>query len=522
MAEYREIVIRLKKSQSIRGIHKETGMHRTIIRKIKQYATDNGWLHPDSQIPTEETLYNIWGRLATPNAHPLDKWQDKIEAWLKDKYSYVVIHQLIYPDFQCSEATVRRYIQKEFPAYHKVVMCRDTIAGEIMEVDYGYLGITHDHLTDKKRKTYIFSGRLRHSRDAYREIVFDQKQDTFFSCHMNAFEHFGGVPEKVVPDNLKAAVIRASYENPIINRVYRALAEHYNFMISPNLPGRPEHKGGVENDIKYVKNNFWPIFKEQQKAKGYAMPEATELKDALAAWNINTARVRKVSGVGRTPLDIFESEEKAMLQPLPPNKWMPLEWGEGIKVQDNCRIQFDCAFYSVPYKHVGKLVDVLANRITVYVFLSHEQVAMHSRAKKKWEIVKKSEHFPPHAEEYMRTTRESLKTFAAEIGQYTGKVVSQILDQKHVDGLRPARAILFSLKKKYGTERLEAACERAWVYDTPEYFSVKSILLKDLDKLTVEQPVDAQGQQLFHFAREQGYFDPTGASKAEGGKSWMN
>jgi len=154
---------------------------------------------------------------------------------------------------------------------------------------------------------------------------------------------------------------------------------------------------------------------------------------------------------------------------------------------------------------------------------------MHSRADKEWEFIKKPEHFPPHAEEYMSTTRESLKAYAVGVGQYTGKIVSQILDQKHVDGLRPARAILFSLKKKYGIERLEATCQRAWTYDTIEYFSVKSILVHDLDKLAIEQPgcmgeqhtkcatspVDAQGQQLFHFARGYGYFTPNGASKGE-------
>ena len=48
----------------------------------------------------------------------------------------------------------------------------------------------------------MFSGRLRHCRRAYREVVFDQKQETFFACHMHAFEWFGGVPEKVTPDNL--------------------------------------------------------------------------------------------------------------------------------------------------------------------------------------------------------------------------------------------------------------------------------------------------------------------------------
>jgi len=79
------------------------------------------------------------------------------------------------------------------------------------------------------------------------------KQETFFFCHIHAFEYFGGVPRKVTPDNLKAAIIRASFVDPLVNRSYRNLAENYGFMISPCVPYSPRHKGGVENDVKYVK-----------------------------------------------------------------------------------------------------------------------------------------------------------------------------------------------------------------------------------------------------------------------------
>lgn len=515
MTEYREIVRRLQQSQGIRAIQRETGLHRTIIRKIKKHADKNGWSSPGSPLPTEETLYGIFSRSATLDSHPLDSWKDKIKEWLDEEYSYVVIHKLILPSYDCSEVTIRRYIKKYFPAYKKAVMTRETIAGEIMEVDYGYLGITCNPITNKKRKTYIFSGRLNHSRDAYREIVFGQEQDIFFQCHIHAFEYFGGVPKKVVPDNLKAAVIKASFENPIINRVYRLLAEHYGFMISPTLPRKPEHKGGVENDIKYVKNNFLPIFKESQKDKGYSFPNSCEMIEALDAWNKNTARIRKISGVGRSPDDIFESEEKHELQPLPPCRWNPMQWGDGIKVQDTCRIQYQCAFYSVPYKYIDSKVDVLSDSASVYIFSDYQQLTIHRKAQYKWEFVKKKEHFPPHAEEYMSTTRESLKRVAVGIGVYTGKVVAGILDNKHIDGMRPARAIVFSLKKKYGICRVEAACKRAWIYDTPEYSSVKSILQKELDKLEIEHPVDYQGQQLFHFVREFGYFDSAKQSETE-------
>jgi hypothetical protein len=415
---------------------------------------------------------------------------------------------------------VRRYIKKTFPNTPKATMRRKTIAGEIMEVDFGFLGFTCDPDTGRKRKTYIFSGRLRHSRDAYREIVFNQKQDTFFDCHIHGFEYFDGVPEKVVPDNLKAAVIKASFECPLINRVYQKLAEHYGFLISPCLPRNANHKGGVENDIKYVKRNFWPLFKEDQRAKGYSVPRADELKKALSQWNREVASVRKISGIGRSPEEIFETEERQALKPLPDRRWDRYEWADKVKVQETWRVRFDNAFYSVPYRYIGKKVDVLANSISVYIFHDYRLITTHRRSRCRWEVVEKPEHAPPNVEEFMKTTRQSIKRWAYHIGPAVGKLVEEILNHKSVDGLRPARSVI-ALKKKYGEARLEAACRRALAYDTPEYMSVKSILLKGLDKLDIDDPVDHTGQRLFMFAREIGYFDPKNHSRKGDGK-WMN
>jgi transposase len=521
MTEYRDVIRRLKMSQSIREIARETGIHRTIIRKIKKIADKKGWLNPTSRLPNEETLYNIFEKKKAVFKHPLDEWNDEIKRLAVDeKYSYVVIHKLIQKYYACSEATVRRYIKKNFPETPKATMRRKTIAGEVMEVDFGYLGITYDPVTDRRRKTYLFSGRLQHSRNAYREIVFNQKQDIFFDCHIHAFEYFGGVPKKVVPDNLKAAVIKASFECPLINRVYQNLAEHYNFLISPCLPKKAKHKGGVENDIKYVKKNFWPLFKEGQRAKGYSDLNTAELKEELEKWNREVARVRKIGGIGRSPEEIFETEEKNALKSLPDTRWDRFEWADRVTVQETWRVRFDNAFYTVPYKYIGNKVEVLANSKSVYIFCNYKQIALHQRTRRRWEVVEREEHAPPNVAAFMSTTRESIKRWALSIGPSVGKVVEAILNHKSVDGLRPARGVI-GLKRKYGEARLEAACRRALIYDTPEYMSVKSILLKELDKLDIDEPVDQTGQKLFIFARKSGYFDPENHIKTGGGK-WMN
>jgi transposase len=503
MTEYKDIIRRLREKQSIRGIQKETGIHRTIIRKIIKKAMQKGWLLPNASLPDEEELQECFDR-AEVNPQPLDAFRERIAAWIEKEYSYIVMHRLISREYAASEATVRRYVKKNFHKASPAVMVRPTVAGETMEVDFGYLGLSYDEKTHKNRKTYLFSGRLNHSRKTYREIVFNQKQETFFMCHVRAFEYFGGVPLKVVPDNLKAAVIKASFESPLINRVYHKLAEHYGFLINPCLPGHPEHKGGVENDVKYVKRNFWPVFSEEQLEMGREIPFTPDIQRELDRWTREVAEVRLIGGVGRTPNEIFNTEEKSALKRLPASRWEPVTWAEA-KVQENWRIQFQKAFYSVPYAYIGKQVQVLATLISVHIFLSHKEIAVHSRAGYAWQYVRKSEHAPPEPEKYMNMTRTGIIRQALFVGQCTALVVTAIFGQKAVDGLRPARALL-SFAKKYGPQRLEAACKRSLAYESPTYSSVKSILINGLDRLDPDEPVEPSGQRLFAFARERGYF----------------
>ena len=323
--ELQDIVRRLRMKQSIKAIKRETGKHRRVIRKVLELAEQEGWLDDKRELPSEHQLQEVYHEQRDgedSRGHPLDAHRDQIKRWHRDGYSFLVIHELLQQrGVEYSETTVRRYIHRHFPSPVRPVMRRETKPGEVMEVDFGHLGLTWDAATRSRRRTWVFSGRLRHSRRAYREVVFDQKQETFFACHIHAFEWFGGVAEKVTPDNLKAAVIVASFEDPLVNRAYRELALHYGFLISPCLPRRPEHKGGVEGDIKYVKRNFLPLFREAQKERGHEIPDAGELGEELERWNRESYDLHVVQKVGRTPLELFESEEAQALRPLPMTRW---------------------------------------------------------------------------------------------------------------------------------------------------------------------------------------------------------
>ncbi|MBF0202030.1 MAG: transposase, partial [Desulfamplus sp.] len=203
--ELKDILDRLRAKHSKRQIHRDTRVHRTIIREFETLALDKGWLDPppDQIPPTEGELQAEWKNAKEEEiVHPLNPWQAQIREWVAKKYSFKVIHELTQDFYTCSESTIRRYIQKNLTQRITPIMVRSTVPGEIMEVDFGYLGLVWDIERGCQHKAWVFSGRLRHSRRAWREIVYDQKQETFFRCHEHAFEYFGGVPAEVVPDNL--------------------------------------------------------------------------------------------------------------------------------------------------------------------------------------------------------------------------------------------------------------------------------------------------------------------------------
>lgn len=522
-----DILDRLRKGDSIKKIHRESKHHRVIIRGIKNLGESKGWLDPSTNLPSEGEILKAREaeKAKESSGHGLDDFKEKIKNWLEKSYSLKVIHTLISSDYSCSESTVRRYIKAHFPQKRKPVMLRhDHSPGDVMEVDFGYLGLMWDLEEKRQRKAWLFSARLRYSRKAWREVVFSQDQDVFFECHQNAFDYFDGVPARVVPDNLKAAVIKASHEDPLVNRAYRSLARHYGFKIDPCLPRTPNHKGGVENDIKYVKNNFYPVFVERQREKGHHPPWNSEVMINLKRWSTEIADQRQINGVGRSPDELF-TEEYPSLKPLPIDRWETEKWLEST-IRGDWRIQYEKRYYSVPYQLIDKKVMFCVSGNLVRVFYDHELIATHTKVKDEWGWSRIKSHAPPNQEDYMSQTRQGLISQAEKLGDSIGVLVRHIIERKEVDGLRPARKLI-ALKNEFGIERLEQACSRAIQYETLEYFSVKNILYKKLDDIKNPVQVSPEAfskspqEQNFRFSRDPKSFISSITLIFTGGSLWM-
>lgn len=161
------------------------------------------------------------------------------------------------------------------------------------------------------------------SRHLYVEFVFNQKMSTWFACHENAFRWFGGVPQRVVIDNLKAAVLKRELADPVLSAPYRRLARHYGFVVGPNKPRTPRHSGGVvsrinyytpkgkvESNVKYVKGNF--IAGEDLQAL-----DLPRLDEKGRKWTMEVAGVRDHGTTHDKPLARYNKVERDALQELP-------------------------------------------------------------------------------------------------------------------------------------------------------------------------------------------------------------
>ena len=190
-------------------------------------------------------------------------------------------------------------------------------------------------------------------------------------CHINAFRNFGGVPKLVKIDNLKAAVLEANFYEPVYQRAYKALSEHYGYEIMPCRVRKPQEKGKVEAGIKYVKSNFFI---------GREFKSREDVEEQLGVWVKYTCNSRIHGTTKKIPQEVFVNEERKFLKEL------PLEaYTIGIlakrKVCKDCHITVEGSYYSAPYKYVGKLVEVHIKEKLVSILHDGKEIATHIKSR---------------------------------------------------------------------------------------------------------------------------------------------
>jgi hypothetical protein len=373
-----------------------------------------------------------------------------------------------------------------------------TEPGEVAQVDFGYLGKLYDPVSAALRKAWVFVMVLGFSRVMFARIVFNQTVATWLRVHLEAFEFLGGVPKVVVPDNLKAAVIRSAFgadrDGVAIHKSYGELARHCGFIVDPTPPRSPEKKGKVESGVKYLKGNF---------LRGSQFADVQEAEQKLQRWLVSVCNQRIHGTTQRKPQELFEQTEQAALLPLPRTPFSLVQWHQATVHPDN-HFVFARHPYSVPFPLIGQKIWVRADTHSVAVFHDDQHVVTHERKGPGGRTTLDS-HLPQGRKELRHRSRPFWEQRAGLMGpEVLSHVVAVFDSDQVVYQLRTVQAIV-TLLETYPLGRARAACRRASHFGCFTYRGLKDILLGALDLLPLpsSQPETppAQPAPLPRFAR---------------------
>ncbi len=487
MHRLQEMVRLHRMGKSSREIARQLRMGRDTIRCYLRALKSSGHLEgAPEELPEIADLRVVVSehappKEAAPASSSIERWEETIVRMRRDKnagptaiHDWLRLHE---PEYEGSLSAVKRLCarlrREEGPKATDVAIPVETEPGEIAQVDFVYAGKRYDPERGILRKTWLFVMSLGFSRHMFCELVFDQKIETWVRLHAQAFEYFGGVPRVIVPDNLKAAVIRAAFGidgEPVLNRTYRELARHFGFQIDPTPPRSPQKKGKVERDGGYVKGNF---------LKTCDSVDIHADRKALRRWLDEIAAKRRHGTTGRPPVELFEELEHAALLPLPRARWELVVWKHATLHRDS-HVQIDGAFYSAPWRFLHQKLWVRCTAHSVSIQGEDELLWRHGRvARGKRSTVEA--HLPEHRRDLRHRSRAHWIAKATAIGPEVVQLAEAIFDADDVlHQLRKVQGVVTLLG---GFPRLRArrAAKRALHFGCLDYRGVKNILTKAIE-----------------------------------------
>jgi transposase len=374
------------------------------------------------------------------------------------------------------------YHFQQWLGQQKVSLHLEQKAGEKLYVDFcgKRLQVT-DRLTGELHLVEVLVAVLGASQYTYVEAVSSQRKSDFIGAIERAFRYFGGVPKALVPDNLKSAVTKACRYEPLLNETFEDFATHYQTVILPARPLKPQDKSLVELAVNQVYRRIYAPLQDQVFFDLVSLNAA--IANLLPAYNQTLFQGRSYSRQ-----DLFTQIEQPALQPLPADKYL-LRHFRYAKVQQNCHVLLseDKHYYSVPCQYVGKAVRLAYSEQVVEVYSEYDRIALHERNLKAFGYTTHKEHLPAAHQFVLQWSPAYFTAWAAKVGSQTQAFITALLASKpHAEQAYKSCLGVLQLEKKVGKERLEKACRRALHYQNYTYRSVCYILERGLETLEVD------------------------------------
>jgi len=380
--------------------------------------------------------------------------------------------QRIYQDlveghgFTASYSSVRRFLHRLGQSQPLPFRRLEVLPGEQAQVDFG-TGAPILRPDGKRRRPHVFRMVLSFSRKAYSEVVYHQTTENFLRCLENAFWYFGGVPQTIVIDNLKAAVKQADWYDPDVHPKIQSFCQHYGTVILPTKPRMARHKGKVEKGIGYVQSNA---------LKGRTFSSLAEENQHLLDWEARIADTR-IHGTTRKQVHLLFQEEKPRLTPLPAGRFPSFEEGRRSVHRDG-HIEVAKAYYSVPPEYTGRQVWVRWDGHLVRVFNSKMELLVTHVQVEPGTFQTKDEHLHAKKISQVEQGTVSLLRRTALVGPHAEQWARQMLEIRGIQGVRVLIGLL-SLTHRHPRDEIDRVCEIALTHGAVRLRTIRQLLQRD-------------------------------------------
>lgn len=490
MKRIREIVRLFESGLSQRQISDALKVSRPVVSKTIDSVHSIGLNYRQIATVSDSELEELFSRRSKP-CGKADKLKEKFPTYAKELKRTGVTLQHLWAEYLDEEPQGLRYSQfcyyyQQWRQDERLAMHIEHKAGDKLFVDYtGKKLYLNDRKTGERQEAEVFVAILPASQLTYAEAVENQNQESFVRSNERALRFFGGVPSAIVPDNLKAGVLKASIYEPDLNPLFADFAEYYRTAVLPTRKRKPKDKAHVENAVKLI---YQRIFAPLRDHVFYSLEELNQaIKERLEEHNN-----KKLTKMTVSRRELFEEIEKAELKALPVTPY-PLK-----HIQDKALVQFnyhvelkeDHHYYSVPHSLKGKRVKLIYDDKHVSIYHENIRIVLHRRNRKSNGYSTNGEHMPVNHRFDKDWNPEKLRWWAGNVGDETLQVVNHLLVSK----AHPEQAYKFCMgilaqAKKYGPALLNMACRIAWNAQRINYGFISTQLrsLKEQYEQEVEQ-----------------------------------
>jgi transposase len=414
----------------------------------------------------------------------LDPYRELIDQFLEQDPQVkapVVLQRLQQQGFDGKITIVRDFLLK----LRGQRLCRtpyirfESPPGKQMQIDWGHFG--HLQYEQTKRKLYALAVIESYSRMLYVHFTHSQKQDTLHKCLLNAFRFFNGTPQEIVVDNMLTAVTERQGSLIRFNGAFLEFLRPFKIVPVACNPAAPHEKGKIENSIKYLRQNFWPL---------RTFTELADVQLQVSHWLTTVANVRIHQTTGEKPKERFA---KVYLRPLPQLLPDCRETCQA-KVHKDFTVRFDGNCYSAPPWTIGKKVTIKADAFTVSIYLNQKKITSHHRC---WQRKERIE-LPAHLQQVKKLQKKLWhdKQIAAflSLGQAAVDYFKALVEAKQP--LKKSALKLLALKDEYGSTSLLYAIQKATTFNAYGADYIENILYQEMTPINEHPPVKLKNDAL--------------------------